>query len=55
MMKGLCHECFTPNVEIVIEKGQILCQNCFGKRYSKKSPENEESSIEKLKERWKRK
>ena len=53
-MKGLCHSCLTNNVELIIDRGLILCQECFGKRYPKKSQENEEVSFEKLKEKMER-
>jgi len=28
MMKGLCHSCFTSNIDIQINDGIILCENC---------------------------
>ncbi len=54
-MKGLCHACLTSDVELIKDKGQILCQDCFGRRYTKKSVENEEVSLEKLKEKMENK
>lgn len=53
-MKGICHSCFTTDVQLVIERGQILCQECFGRRYTKKSAENQEVSLSKLKEKLER-
>lgn len=53
-LKGICHYCFTTDVELVIDRGQILCQDCFGKRHPKKSAENEEISFDKLKEKLER-
>jgi len=31
VMRGLCHICFRSNVELIILKGHILCQDCFEK------------------------
>lgn len=28
-MKGLCHGCFTSNIEIVVAQGSILCADCL--------------------------
>jgi len=53
-MKGLCHSCLTSDVELVNDRGQIICVVCFGKRYKMKSPENEEISFAKLKDKWER-
>ncbi len=30
-MRGLCHSCLTSNVELVVEKGKILCKDCHKK------------------------
>ena len=58
-MKGLCHSCLTTDVELIIEKGQVLCMDCYHKRYPKQSQENknitDNESIEKLKDKWERK
>lgn len=54
-MKGLCHSCLTPNVELVTEKGQILCFDCFGKKHQGKSAENQEVSLKKLKDKLEKK
>jgi len=54
-MKGLCHSCLTPNVELIIDKGHITCQECYGKKYPKKSVENEEVSLKRLKDKMERK
>lgn len=54
-MKGICHACLTSDVELVMDKGQIICLVCFGNRYKMKSPENVEDSFEKLKEKWEKK
>jgi len=35
-MQGLCHACLTSNVELVIDKGQIICRSCFEKKQTKK-------------------
>jgi len=35
-MQGLCHTCLTSNVELVIDKGQIMCHSCFEKKQTKK-------------------
>ena len=35
-MRGLCHVCLSSNVEVIIEKGQILCIACLEKKRSKK-------------------
>jgi len=55
-MKGLCHSCLTSDVELVEENNQILCYDCFGKKYRKKSQENEEIktqvTFEALKKKW---
>ncbi len=53
-MKGLCHSCLTSDVELVDDRGQVICVVCFGNRYKMKSPENEEISLDKLKEIWKK-
>jgi len=34
-MRGLCHACFRSNVDLVISKGNILCQECFEKYNAK--------------------
>ncbi len=34
-MRGLCHNCFRSGVELVISKGDILCQDCFDKKKAK--------------------
>jgi len=54
-LKGLCHSCLTSDMELVDDDGQIICVVCFGKKYKMKSPENQEETFEKLKEKWKRK
>ena len=55
MMKGLCHSCLTSDVELVQEKGHILCFECFGKRHQGKSAENQPPpTINDLKKRWKK-
>jgi len=38
--RGLCHKCLTSDVELVQEKGQILCFECFGRLHQGKSAEN---------------
>jgi len=30
-VKGLCHSCMTSDVELVIDKGKILCTDCHEK------------------------
>jgi len=30
-MRGLCHICLTSNVELVVKKGKILCNECHNK------------------------
>ena len=34
-MRGLCHLCFRSGVELVLEKGEILCQDCYSKNNAK--------------------
>ncbi len=55
-MKGLCHSCLTSDLELVIDNDIILCYNCFGRIYSKRSPENDEiktkATFEALKKKW---
>ena len=34
-MRGLCHNCFRSGVELVVEKGTILCEDCSGKKNAK--------------------
>lgn len=51
-MKGLCHSCLSSDVELIEEKGRFLCMNCHHKLFPKKSAENEEVSLDKLKEKW---
>ena len=34
-MRGLCHNCLTSGVEILIEKGQIICLKCLEKKNAK--------------------
>ncbi len=34
-MRGLCHICFRSNLDLVISKGNILCQECFEKQNAK--------------------
>lgn len=55
-MIGLCHSCLSSSVELVKDDDQILCYNCFGRKFSKKSPENDEvktkATFEALKKKW---
>ncbi len=37
--KGLCHQCLTANVKVITHKGQIICMDCYHKKF-KPSPEN---------------
>ena len=30
-MKGLCHVCFTSNVDVMTNDGITVCQNCLYK------------------------
>ena len=34
-MRGLCHGCYTSGVEIISEKGTILCKDCIEKKNAK--------------------
>ena len=36
-MKGLCHNCYTSNVDLVISKGEMICMPCFEKKEKTKS------------------
>jgi len=57
-LKGLCHRCLTSDVELVQEKGQILCFNCFGKLHQGKSKLNEteaKATFEALRKKWEKK
>lgn len=38
---GLCHSCLTSNVEVINDKGQQICMDCYHKRH-KQSQENKE-------------
>lgn len=52
-IKGLCHNCLASDVELVQERGQILCLNCFGKLHEGKSEENKEPpTVNDLKKKW---
>jgi hypothetical protein len=54
-MKGLCHSCLTSDVELITEKGQVLCMDCYHSR-QKQSRENREiidpPTFEKLRKKW---
>lgn len=57
-MKGLCHKCLRSDEELVQEKGQILCFNCFGKLHQGKSEINEaeaKATFNMLKKKWEKK
>ena len=34
-MRGLCHNCFVSNLELVIIKGEIICKSCSEKKNAK--------------------
>jgi hypothetical protein len=34
-MRGLCHNCYGSNLELVVTKGDIICQSCFEKKNAK--------------------
>jgi hypothetical protein len=34
-MRGLCHVCLVSNVELVIDRGKILCKSCLKKQKTK--------------------
>jgi len=54
-MKGLCHSCLTTDVEVINDKGQIICMTCFHNK-QRQSQENKDitdpPSLEKLKKKW---
>lgn len=57
-MRGICHKCLKSDVELFLDKGTPLCQNCFGKRYPNRTirPEDQNPpSIIDLKKRMERK
>ncbi len=35
-MKGLCHTCYTSNVDIVLKDGLMICKNCLETRQMQK-------------------
>lgn len=52
--KGLCHKCLTSQV-IVIDYGEegIICQDCFGKKQTRVSYENQvPHTLDDLKKAW---
>jgi len=57
-MRGICHKCLTSDVELFIDKGTPLCQNCFGGRYPRRKITIQDQfppSIADLKKRLERK
>jgi hypothetical protein len=34
-MRGLCHTCLSSGVEVVVIKGEIMCQDCKTKTNAK--------------------
>ncbi len=57
-LKGLCHACLTSDVELIKDKGQIICMDCYHRKY-KQSSENmkktDNPTLNDLKQKWERK
>lgn len=34
-MKGLCHSCFRSGIDLIVSKGEIICQDCYDKNNAK--------------------
>lgn len=57
-MKGLCHSCLSADVELIIERGNIMCMDCYHFK-QKQSQENRgianPATFENLKKKLERK
>jgi hypothetical protein len=54
-LRGLCHSCLGGDLDLIVHKGQILCMNCYHKRFSS-SPQNDPpATMKDLKSKWEKK